>query len=51
MMSASRAAMESTAELGLGGIPPVLADSREGDLEREGVSAMHDATGALRDTA
>jgi EmrB/QacA subfamily drug resistance transporter len=50
-LSSPIAAMESTAELGLGGVPPVLADSREGDLARDGVSAMHDGTGTLRDSA
>jgi Na+/melibiose symporter-like transporter len=50
-LSSPVSAMESTAELGLGGIPPVLADAREGDLARDGVSAMHDGTETLRDSA
>ena len=38
-LSSPVAAMESTAELGLGGIPPVLADSRAGDFAHEGAGA------------
>ena len=35
-LSSPVAAMENTAELGLGGVPPILADSRAGDLAHEG---------------
>ena len=35
-LSSPVAAMESTAELGLGGVPPVLADSRASDSPHEG---------------
>ncbi len=35
-MSSPVAAMESTAELGLGGVPPVLADSRADELAHDG---------------